>query len=127
MAERSRLLRRAGWASLLALLALSSLSMLAFLWPPSVKVQPGVVSPKEQIDYRTGVREPTRARLVQQGSEWIGAMADFPPGTLTHFQPQASPGFFLVRPADGTWRAIAERTPYLGLRLKWLVLPNQYF
>ncbi|HEY7060898.1 MAG TPA: hypothetical protein VII06_05415 [Chloroflexota bacterium] len=118
-AERTLLLRRAGWTSLLALLALATASTLAFLWPPAAKVQAGPLTAVERIDYRTGAQAATEARLVQQGSEWVGAVPDFPPGTLTHFQLRTTRGFFLARLADGSWRAFADHSTYRGLPVKW--------
>src|SRR5438132_13597228 len=119
MAFRTRLLRRAFWTSVLCLLMLGSTSMLAFLWPPAAKVQPGAMLGSERIDYHTGLQEATDARLSLDGREWEGTTTDFPSGSMTRFRPAASPSFFVVRQADDAWRVIADRSPYRGLRIKW--------
>jgi hypothetical protein len=78
----------------------------------------------ERIDYGTGAQETPRPWLVRQGSEWTGSVVDFPPGSLTHYQPPASPGFFLARLPDGAWRALADRSPRFGRRLHWYNWPG---
>jgi len=60
-----------------------------------------------------------RALLVRHTDRWAGRMSDFPPGSVAHVWPRASPGFFLVRDADGSFRALSDRSPHLGQLLEF--------
>jgi nitrite reductase/ring-hydroxylating ferredoxin subunit len=106
-------LRWLAWTSLLGLLALLSLCMLSFLRPASQKLLPDVAMGTVQI----GERRSASVVLARQGEHWVGRVADFPPGSATHFQPRGAPFFFLIRLADGSFRALSDRSTHIDQRL----------
>jgi hypothetical protein len=105
---RGRLLRRLGWGSLLAMLAIGSVVMLRFLWPAGAAEASSRVAATVIVD---GSATHT-ARLVQRKDRWEGSVDAFPPRSATHFQPSGSPGFFVVREPDGAFHAFADRSPH---------------
>jgi nitrite reductase/ring-hydroxylating ferredoxin subunit len=44
---------------------------------------------------------------------------DFPIGSTTHFEPKEHPGFYVVRFSDGTFQAMADRSPHRGQHVEW--------
>lgn len=114
--SRPPALRWLGWMTVLALLAILGAGMLAFLWPPEQRVHEKVVVGA----VRVGLGWPhLSAVLARRPDGWAGAVRDFPSGSVTHFRPESSPGFFLVRSADETFRAWSDRSPHRGQPLEW--------
>ena len=113
--RRAALVRRLGELSFAALLVVLGLSVLAFLTPPDAKARAmttgGLVWQGEGWT--------ASVLLSRQVDTWVGAVADFPPGSAAHFRPHGSPGFFVVRATDGTFRALTDRNVRTGQVLMW--------
>lgn len=78
------------------------------LWPASVR---GMI---ERGDGRLAA-----ATLNRAAHGWSGRLSDFPPGTVAHFAPNTTRGFFLVREANGRLLAFADRSAIYGARVYW--------
>ncbi len=107
-------LRRLTWALVLGTAVAMALVAVVVLWPPDRmrSVASGQVS-----SWAGG--QTTSAVLVYTDGRWVGAVDDFPPGSTTHFRPREHLGFYLVRYPDGTFRALADRSPHRGQQVEW--------
>jgi hypothetical protein len=106
-------LRPIAWMLLVAVAVEAVLVSLMVLWPPDGARS--VVS--GQVLAWAG--QATSASLVYRDGRWRGSTNDFPPGSTVHFRPQEHPGFYLVRYSEGSFRALADRSPHRGQRLEW--------
>ncbi len=107
-------LRWIAWALVLGVAMALVVVAIVVLWPPDR--MRSVVSGQA---YVWGGGQTLSAMLVYRDGRWVGATDDFPPGSTTHFQPREHPGFYLVRYPDGTFRAMADRSPHRGQRVEW--------
>jgi hypothetical protein len=113
---RGLLLRWGAWASVLLLLAVMGWAGLSALWPAGAHARTIVATAPVVV----GGAEQRLARLHRDSDRWEGIAAAFPPRSVAHFEPEGSPGLFLVRGPDGTFHAFTDRSahPY-GERLHW--------
>ena len=113
--RRATLLRRLSKLSFVAMLAAVGLSVLAFLTPPEAKARSSAAGGL----LWQGDQWTSSILLSRRADTWVGAIEDFPPGSAAHFRPHGSPGFFVVRAADGTFRALTDRNVRPGQVLMW--------
>jgi hypothetical protein len=115
-ARRPALLRAGLWASLLTLLLVLGWAAWNSVWPADVARRASRVAAVVGL----GGAELGWARLTREGNQWFGDASAFPPGSLAHFQPEGSPGFFLVHAPHGQFVAVTERSAHpTGGRLTW--------
>src|SRR5688572_25004939 len=102
------MLRWLAWALILVVAVEGVIVSLVALWPPDRTRS--VVSGQA----RGWGGQVVSASLVYRDGRWVGSADDFPPGSTTHFTPREHPGFYLVRFPDGTFVAVADRSPHRG-------------
>lgn len=114
LAARRSILRLALGLSILAFVAVGSATTLAFLSPPDSSVRATLV-----VGTIVHQGAADQVLLVRQGDRWLGRVDDFPRDSVAHVRPWGSPGFFILRAADGTFRVLANRSPYRGNLIEW--------
>jgi hypothetical protein len=93
-----------------------------FLWPAPARALPDMAIGGRRLDYRTGAQAAAAVRLVRDREGWVGAAADFTPGSLVHIRPPGQTGFFVGRLGDDSFHAFGDRNTTNGRALKWAML-----
>jgi hypothetical protein len=108
------MLRWLAWALILGVAIEAVVVSLVALWPPD-RLRSIVTGQAHGWDGQA-----VSASLLYRDGRWVGSVGDFPPGSTTHFEPREHPGFYLVRFPDGTFLAMADRSPHLKAgRVEW--------
>ena len=101
---------RFGWGGIVFLALIVDLTVMLLLRTPDQQVRDTV-----EVTVHVHGKPDDHAELVRRGDRWVGRVSDFPPGSVADVQPRGSPGFFVVRDAGGSFRALSDRRPQEAL------------